>query len=365
MFDEIPTRKAKLMLNSRALGYSQIRLVPKGTTVRPIMNLRRRVATVRNGRTVLGRSINFHMKPVHSMLSYERSKQPDMLGSSLFSVGDLYPRIKRFQLQMQGNQDPIKRFYFAKVDVQSCFDTIPQQEVVNLVERICSENDYRIARHAEVKSSNPRGYQSNGGNSAKPSRKFLAHARAGDDVQTFQQTINQDLAHGKEGTVFAEMVIQTLDTKESLLDLLEEHVHRNIVKIGKKFFRQKQGIPQGSTLSSLLCSFFYADFERECLGSLKGNDTLLLRLIDDFLLITTNKDKAMNFLQVMHDGREAYGIRVRPEKTLVSFDCAVNGISLRRHEYNMKFPYCGVMIDTNTLEITKDRGRRIDNGKQW
>ena len=363
MFDEIPTQKAKLMLDSRVLGFSQIRLVPKGVGVRPIVNLKRRATMMRNGKLVFGRAINFHMKPVHSMLSYERSKRPDLLGSSLFSVGDLYHKIKAFQSRMQGKPNTGRRFYFAKVDVQSCFDTIPQQEAIKVIERICSEDDYRIARHAELKSSDLRGFYGDGKTNTKPSRKFLTQATAASNSSTFEKAINQDLACGKEGTVFVDLGIQTLEKRKNLLKLLEEHVRRNIVKIGKKFFRQKQGIPQGSVLSSLLCNFFYADFERECLAPLEGEDSLLLRLIDDFLLITTCERKAKDFVQIMHDGTEAYGIQVRPEKTLVSFGCNVNGMHLNHLDDEKRFPYCGIMIDTNTLEITKDRGRRTESGK--
>lgn len=35
-----------------------------------------------------------------------------------------------------------------------------------------------------------------------------------------------------------------------------------ITQIGNEYYRQVIGIPQGSILSSLLCSFFYGDLER-------------------------------------------------------------------------------------------------------
>lgn len=34
------------------------------------------------------------------------------------------------------------------------------------------------------------------------------------------------------------------------------------LKIGHKYYRQTVGIPQGSVLSSILCSFFYGDMEK-------------------------------------------------------------------------------------------------------
>ena len=35
-----------------------------------------------------------------------------------------------------------------------------------------------------------------------------------------------------------------------------------IVKIGSNYYRQSVGIPQGSVLSTILCSFFYGDLEK-------------------------------------------------------------------------------------------------------
>lgn len=72
--------------------------------------------------------------------------------------------------------------------------------------------------------------------------------------------------------------------------------------MGKQFYRQKVGIPQGSIVSTVLCNIFYADLERKKLPFLNDCDGLLLRLIDDFLFISMNRDHASEFLQHMHDG---------------------------------------------------------------
>lgn len=71
MFEEVRFSDASLILQSRALGFSQIRLLPKGRELRPIMNLRRR--TLAKGNTkVLGSSINSVLGPVHSLLKLEK-----------------------------------------------------------------------------------------------------------------------------------------------------------------------------------------------------------------------------------------------------------------------------------------------------
>lgn len=362
MFEEVKTATARKLLDARALGFSQIRLLPKISGFRPIVNLRRRVTKLQNRKFVLGRSINSVMAPVFNMLDFEKRKQPNRVGSALFSVGELYPKLKAFRARLQHSRSRQKPLYFVKVDVQSCFDTIPQRRIVRLMENIASEDEYRIARYAEIKSSKTHSYSTEMDKNPVAARKFIATARATTDFETFDKFVDNRLAKGKKSTVFVDNVVQTAQRKNFLLDLLEDHVERNIVKIGKKFFRQKAGIPQGSVLSSLLCSYFYADLEKEHLGFLSDEESILLRLIDDFLLITTNRKHAKRFLQVMHGGLEEYGVKVNPAKSLVNFEIIINESRVPKMHGDTVFPYCGSMIDTKTLEITKDRDRRKSTG---
>ena len=363
MYEEIKTVKAKKLLDARALGFSQIRLLPKSNGVRPITNLRRRVTKLQNGKVSRGRSINSIMAPVFNVLDFEKKKRPGLVGSALFSVGDMYPKLKAFARIVRRDTIPARSYYFAKADAKSCFDTIPQQDIVRLIKQIASEEDYRIARHAEIKSSDTHGYgfATNSINSM-PARKFLSTAKAATDFESFDEFVGAGLGTAKKNTVFVSSIVQSLQQKGQTLDLLQDHIERNIIKIGKKFFRQKAGIPQGSVLSSLLCNYFYAELEKECLGFLKEDQSILLRLIDDFLLITTNKDHAKKFLQVMHDGVEKYGVEVNPAKSLANFDVVINGSQVPCLHGGTGFPYCGNSINTETLEITKDRDRRKGTG---
>lgn len=90
-----------------------------------------------------------------------------------------------------------------------------------------------------------------------------------------------------------------------IIRLLREHINANIVKIGNRHYRQRNGIPQGSVLSSLLCNFFYGDMEQKRLGFTKDEGSALLRYVDDFLFITTKKHLAVDFLRVMDRGNSS------------------------------------------------------------
>ncbi len=363
MFEDIKTLKAKKLLDARTLGFSQIRLLPKVNGLRPITNLRRRVTKLQDGKVALGRSVNSVMTPVFNALDFEKRREPGLIGSALFSVGDMYPKLRAFATKLGCGNALNRTLYFAKADAKSCFDTIPQRKVVKLMEQITSGDVYRLARHSEIKCTRTYHYRrADDVEMLKPTRKFITTAKAAIDFTTFDEFVDGGRADDKKNTIFVESVVPTSQKRERLLDLLEEHVQMNLLKVGKKFYRQKAGIPQGSVLSSLLCNFFYAQLEKEYFAFLEPDESLLLRLIDDFLLITTNKDHAKRLLQTMHDGVEEYGVEVNPAKSLANFDVEINGHQVPRSMDDLKFPYCGNLIDTRTLTITKDRDRRKRTG---
>ncbi|EXV02575.1 telomerase ribonucleoprotein complex - RNA binding domain protein [Metarhizium robertsii] len=347
MFEEMTITSANEILESRDLGFSQIRLLPKGQKLRPIMNLRRRQPT-RTAAKVLKRSINSFLGPVHTALKFEKMTNPQRLASSLFSVSDMYAKLKMFKRSLPSGSSQL---FFAKVDVQSAFDTIPQDAIIQLMKSIPSQQGYTFTKHAEVQPGE-RAMMAPEKTATKAIRRWHASVLAR-DMPPFVDRLRHGLASKKRNTVFVDRVaLEGWDT-ESLLSLLADHVQRNLVKIGKKYYRQKRGIPQGSVLSSFLCNYFYADLERKHLGFLLSPDCLLMRLIDDFLLITLDKNKAVRFVETMHRGVPEYGVEVSPGKTLVNFDMQIDGKPVCKAG-TTGFPYCGTRIDDRSLDITKD-----------
>lgn len=336
VFEELGSNdNAKRILNQRSLGFSQLRLLPKTTGARPITNLRRRtiIKNDSKGKRMLAPSINSLLTPVFSMLGYEKEQQPEKLGSAIFSVRDIYPKLRDFRQKLSD-----KPLFFVKLDIKSCFDTIPQHKLVQLMERLISEDDYRVTKHVEIN-------RRKGGD--KPARKFVTKARGATDFT------NSFKAASNSGTVFVDTAMRKRHSADDLLYLLEEHVRMNLVRIGKKYYRQKNGIPQGSILSSILCNFFYGELESEVLAFLhQHHESLLLRLIDDFLLITTDYSRATRFLNLMISGQPDYGITVNPQKSLVNFPITINNIPIPRS--TILFPYCGTLINTHTLEISRE-----------
>ncbi len=71
MFEEVKLEDALQILDSRQIGFSQIRLMPKNSSMRPITNLRRRTLARGNSK-ILGPSINSILGPVNTVLNLEK-----------------------------------------------------------------------------------------------------------------------------------------------------------------------------------------------------------------------------------------------------------------------------------------------------
>lgn len=276
----------------------------------------------------------------------------------------MLPKLTAFRNSIKQRGLDNKPFYFAKVDVQACFDSIPQSRLLSMVESLLSVQEYRTSKHVEMFALGPLQRLNGNHVDPMPRKRFVTYSHATTDVTPFHQLVRDRFLGTKANTVFANMNMQRCETKDDLMYLLREHIERNVVRIGKRFYRQKTGIPQGSVLSSILCNFFYAELERDILDFALGDDCLLLRLLDDFLLISITEEHARRFVQVMHQGHPDYGVVVQPAKSLANFDVTIaTGERVATTGSGGKFPYCGVCIDTTTLEISKKTERPPKAGK--
>lgn len=350
MFVQPMPSQVRRVLATRALGYSHLRLLPKDTGSRPITNLRRRQIKRISGRRVLGPSINSQLTPLFSVLKYEWTQDPSVFGSAMLSAADIHGKLAEFKKGLS-SKCPI---FFAKVDITSCFDSIPQNELLLAVKALFRQPAYRTTKHSEIKPAGDKDCNEE----AQPRRRFIGSARLADDRAVFSELSIEPLASKKRRVVFSDTGNHRIWARSSLLKLLHTHVQESIVKVGKKHMIQRDGIPQGSMLSSLLCSYFYGTFESQELGFLKAESCLLLRLIDDFLLITIDQGLAKRFLETMARGDAKYGIQVNAEKSLANFDVTINGQKVPRLHGTTWFPYCGMRIEMNTLVLQKDREKK-------
>lgn len=184
--------------------------------------------------------------------------------------------------------------------------------------------------------------------------------------------------------------------KEDLFFTLKEHVKYNVLQLDKKFYLQGVGIPQGSILSSLLCSLYYGHLERNVIfpflektceptaedisrGHISHDASshessedkfdspsnyILLRFIDDFLLISTSKKQAASFFSRLRRGFRDYNCYMNDDKFCLNFDIGhTSGIPSNRvyvGEDGISFlRWSGLLINCSTLEVQGDYTKLI------
>ncbi|KAI0955894.1 hypothetical protein AcV7_006436 [Taiwanofungus camphoratus] len=344
-FQRIEQHEAAEILRQRKLGFSFVRLLPKETGVRPIVNLRRRKVARKGHFDRPEQSINQVLQAAFQILTYEKENQPNLLGASVFGSNEIYSRLKAFKshLLQSGQSGRMPKLYFVKVDVQACFDTIEQTKLLEILRELISEDTYMIQRYGQVNCVG-----------SKVRRKYAKRAQPEDDHPHFLSFAAQ-LAKALRHTIFVDQVVYPFSQKQDIIALLEEHITENIVKIGEDYFHQVVGIPQGSVLSALLCSFFYGDLERRRFKFTSDPQCVLLRMIDDYLFITTSLPSAKQFLTMMMQGHPDYGCFISKDKTLVNFEYDILTNITEPHQQN--FPWCGYMINMTDLSVSADYSR--------
>ncbi|KAF9922557.1 hypothetical protein FBU30_007324 [Linnemannia zychae] len=86
-------------------------------------------------------------------------------------------------------------------------------------------------------------------------------------------------------------------------------------------------------------------------------DKALVRLADDFLFISQCKNKATEFLETMSRGHPEYGCYINEHKTVTNFKALLTGGQCVQQCHENDFPYCGLLLNSRTLEIRADYSR--------
>ncbi|KAG8744116.1 hypothetical protein FRC10_010797 [Ceratobasidium sp. 414] len=282
-----------------------------------------------------------------------QTQKPEMLGASVFGSNDIYRRLSAFKSSVLRPDGSMPKLYFVKLDVRACFDTIEQGKLLGILRQSLTQDGYMVRKFSQLQFS-----------TGQTRRTF--HKKAVPDLEhTHFMTYAARLAECLRHVVFADQVVYGFDYQEETLQLLEEHITDNIVRIGSELYRQVVGIPQGSILSTLLCAIFYGNLEETELRFTQDPGNILLRFVDDYLFITTDVRMARKFLKIMHKGHPEYGCEVAEEKTLTNFaDAEVQTLVLApENEY---FPWCGRIIHMKELSVQWDysryRGKHVAHG---
>ncbi|EMP42576.1 hypothetical protein UY3_00139 [Chelonia mydas] len=369
---------------------SKLRFIPKPNGLRPIV----KVNTVVGAKTLNRKSrdkkvhyFNTQLKNLFSVLNYERTENTSLLGSSVFGKDDIYKIWRKFVSEVLESNDKIPRFYYVKADVTGAYDTIPHNKLVEVVSQILDPEKrtvYCIRRYAVIKITMNGQIRKYYRRHVSTFKDFMSHMRL--FVSHLQETTSLQNA----------IVVEQVLLGEKLLALV--HMASTYTYCGMDPSNTSRRTPVTekslslNETSSSLFAFFLQMIHNNIL-EIEGR--VLIRLIDDFLLLTPHLTLAKTFLSLSslrcwcnapsrgcellgqhscrarHDpvlcatrtlatGIPEYGFLINPKKTVMNFpvDEDIPGCSkFKQLPYCGVIPWCGLLLDIQTLEVYCDYSR--------
>jgi len=369
--------KAREVLNdsNRSQGCALLRLLPKPEKgdLRPIMNLSSRTKAAharRFGKSTL--SVNASLADAFAVLDGERRRRADLTGSSVFDLDCIYKRLRPFVI----SEARKKKIYIVSADVAHCYDSIDQRKLLKLLQKsVVVDSEYEIRRTTSMmfSSSNGGGVDFEEENKKKRKRSMnqvmMRRSRLSLPLRSIHMEENDVLVGGgrrkkdKEDRLVVDGIVRKYMKRRDVMNVIQTHVKRSVVRMGNQYFSQVKGVPQGSVMSTVLCNLYYGMIEKKFLGfpeyTDKDSTYLLMRLTDDFLLITTSRSQAESFARKIHQGLPEYGFQTNTSKTKLNFECSYDDHGTFPVVQERWLKWCGIRIDTNTMEVSVDYSRFV------
>ncbi|XP_075868222.1 telomerase reverse transcriptase isoform X2 [Nelusetta ayraudi] len=321
---------------------ARIRFIPKADGMRPITRV---IGADAKTRLYQGR--------VRDLLDILRAcvrSRPALLGSTVWGLGDIHRVLCPVALAQKDKPQPL---YFVKVDVSGAYESLPHSKLMEVVGEALSpfmDEPCSIRRYGRIWADGHEGLK----------RAFVRQADFLDGDTGSSNMKGFVMSLQKKGMVHHSILVEQHFSSDicgkEAFEFFSQMLTGSIVQFGKKTYRQCQGIPQGSVVSSLLCCLCYGHMENVLFKGITEKKGCLIRLVDDFLLITPDLHDAQTFLNVLLAGVPQYGLVVHPQKVVVNFQPGSTDSfpHIRILPPHCLFPWCGLLLDTHSLDIHKD-----------
>ncbi|KAJ0490589.1 putative RNA-directed DNA polymerase [Helianthus annuus] len=284
---------------------------------------------------------------LHAALKDVQIKAPEKLGSSVFSYNDVHRNLRNFISRVKSGSSTLPRMYMVVADVQKAYDSIDQDKLLHLMKDVIVD-DHLLHQTHQIIASNQ-------------------HFQVLPYINLCKQFRSHAQSHSSH-SIILDQGRSRIAAKDDLHFNLQQHVKNNLLYIDQRFYQQNVGIPQGSILSSLLCSFYFGHMETTklvpFLDKITKSDFMLLRFIDDFLFISTSKKLALGFFSRLERGFCEYNCSMNKEKFGLSFDFGQIKSKLNWSDFdgngNKFVRWSGLLINCKTLEVQADYTRYLN-----
>ncbi|ROK64947.1 Telomerase reverse transcriptase [Anabarilius grahami] len=318
---------------------SRIRFIPKVSSMRPITRLTGTRESLQHFQSCVRVLLNVLNTCVRSA--------PGPMGSTVWGWQDIHRVLKNFSPQQKSSPRPL---YFVKVDVSGAYDSLPHQKLVEVLGEVLgpfAEQSFFLRQYARVWNDPTQGLR----------KHFCTKAEMSEPLNMKGFVVDEQASGSLRDAILVERHSSEVRGGD-VFQFFQKMLSSYVIHHDNKMFRQVCGIPQGSSVSALLCNLCYGHMENSLLkGIAKGG--CLMRLVDDFLLITPHLSKATEFLTTLLAGVPDYGCKINPQKVAVNFAVCEEWVSSGVSVFPpcCLFPWCGLLLNTHTLDVYKDYSR--------
>lgn len=302
-----------------------LRSIPKENGFRVISNCRNLKSYSINGcnfdsDTKGKSSINTLMLPFYYILK-EESK--NYLKSSIYSLAEFKELIP--------NPEKDQFYYLAKMDLKNCFDNIPSNKIFQIVDVILEKDLYFYKEIVKIVK-----------NDSIMERQTL---RSSPEIM---YPINLDTKIPAQEAIIKEKrvkIYQKSEVATRIKDLLEE----TLIYYQSNYYKNKSGILQGCCISSLLCALFFGHLD----SVFDDIDCTVRRYVDDFLIISKDKDEIVKFFKRASELKES-GLHINYSKINANFNL-LQALGMPENTctdtQNSHVEWCGMKIYERGLDI--------------
>lgn len=320
----------------RNLNHGFLRIVPKQTDFRPLC-----IPTRPPGADVTSESFQNTYKvhdwtiirPIRDILRLQQRLTDKNVCPRCYSVRDVCDQLAQFKSRILVTGRGMPALYGVKFDMKHCYDNLNQAKVIELTEDLFSE------LQAQEEIFFKKIYRS----SSDGSRRFklLLSIKTRSEVSDLDM-FRFESGDGNSKFVYAESPQTYKFSREQILDVVQLQVTECTTQVPMHpgIYKRRRGIFQGRPLLATFCDIVYNKLSDELFLRVNGSPlSLLLRLADDFLFLTTSRSTCEHMIAlVSSDLAISYGAYINTEKcSIVSGDAEA------------EVDFVGLKIDTSSL----------------
>ncbi|XP_057684121.1 telomerase reverse transcriptase isoform X2 [Corythoichthys intestinalis] len=298
---------------------ARLRFIPKTESMRPITRVLGADAKTR----VFQRSV----RDLRDVLRACIRATPSLLGSTVWGMMDIHEVLSTLAPAQKEKPQPL---YFAKVDVSGAYESLPHDKLLHVMDQALSpvrEEHFTIRSYAKIWADSFEGLRK-----SFLRRAYLADGEVGStNMKGFVSALQKNCK--VHHALLVEQHVSTDIHGKEVLRFFNQMLTNSVVQFGEKMYRQCRGIPQGSVASSLLCCLCYGHMENVLFQGMTGGKGVLLA------------------------GVPQYGLVINPQKVAVNFPVSEMTSScsdIRTFAPRCLFPWCGLLLDTYSLDVYKD-----------